>query len=164
MLITNEQLNNYLLDTLNIVQNYDTILHDVFLNLYKTGLRANELLENNRWTALLSGNVTCTTEKGSNIREFTETELTFLFYTSIINSNDIYYGNSYSTCLRYFLRYRTFADIFHNNKSLNLSLFRHNKCKLLHDSGQSDTEIQTYLCEKDIRNSNNYIYSQLTQL
>ena len=45
MLITNEQLNNYLLDTLNIVQNYDTILHDVFLNLYNTGLRANELLE-----------------------------------------------------------------------------------------------------------------------
>ena len=164
MLITNEQLNDYLLNTLKIVQNYDTILHDVFFNLYKTGLRANELLEYKRWTALLNGNVTCTTEKGSNIRKFTETELTYIFYTSIIKNSDLYHGNSYSTCLRYFLRYRTFADIFHNNKSLNLSLFRHNKCKILHDLGQTDTEIQTYLCEKDIRNSNNYIYSQLTQL
>jgi hypothetical protein len=163
-IITNEQLNNYLISTLNIVQGKDSILFDIYTNLYLTGLRANELLEFIRWTALLNSTLQCDTEKNSGNRIFTEEELTTNFYTLIINNQEPYIYNSYSTILRYFRMFRTFPDIFHNQKSLNLSLFRHNKCKLLHNAGKTDEEIQQYLCEIDVRNSNNYIYSQLVIL
>jgi hypothetical protein len=159
--ISNIELDNYLLNCLNNASQKDALLFDMFTNFYNTGLRANEILQQNRWSITIDNKYLCDTEKNSLNRIFEESELTTMFVNGLKNNYNPYDFNSYSTCKIYFSRFLGLSGIYHDTKKLQLSLFRHNKAKLLHDKGMTDEQIKEYFGEVEIMNMRNYIYSEL---
>ena len=161
MLITYEELHLRLTNYLSYLRDRDIFLYNYNLILYNTGLRARELHTMNRWAVNPDKTFTCTTSKGSNPRIFTCDDLTAYFINAIQNYLNAWEYNSYDTMNLYFNRNSSCGSIKHLNKYLSLSLYRHHFCKKLHYEGYSDEYIQAKLGEKDLRNSNNYIYSEL---
>lgn len=161
IIITPEELNDYLIEFLGSVSGKDLILYNYYKNLYLTGLRANELKQFSRWSIINGNQLQCLTEKGSLPRIFLPTELTEYFYGHITKNTDPWLYNSYQTFIYYFGVYRNFPYLYHDSKRLAVSLFRHNKAKLLKTQGLSDTEIQEYFGEVDLQNMRNYIYSEI---
>jgi hypothetical protein len=162
MIIDFTTLHNYCITYLSSLNNFDSLLYDFSLNLFNTGLRAAELKEFKRWSVINELTLKCTLEKNSGTRLFNISDLTNNFWSNIQNNEDPYPIFSSSQALFYFNRFFPGLKIYHQNRSEKLNLFRHHKAKELKNLGKSDVEIQNYFCEKDIRNSNNYIYSQLT--
>ncbi len=161
MIITFEILHSRLSEYIAFLSGKDLILYNYNLILFKNGLRAREVHEMDRWSRNPDKTFTCITEKNSNPRIFTTEDLSEYFIYHINNNLNAWNYNSYDTMNFYFKRSSNCANIKHMYKNLSISLYRHHFCKQLHELGWTDEAIQAKLGEKDIRNSNNYIYSVL---
>lgn len=140
---------------------FDTYLQDIFLNLYKTGLRFSEIQEANRWSIIDANNLEVDTAKGSNDRSFSKSELTTYFFDKIQAEASPYDICRYDTSLYYIRRALHTHKITIGDKPLRTHIFRYHKAKDMYDKGKSESEIQTYLGEVDIRNAQTYIHADI---
>ena len=155
------ELNLKLQAALSAIQHFDSVLYSFFNLLYLSGCRAREPYNYKNWTVYNPSTIYLQPEKDNNRRIFNVSELDPVFVDALKDGVVIYNVARYNTACFYFHRFFYYPIVKHNTRSLSLNLFRHNRAKQLQISGQTDEEIQNYLGEKDIKNSNNYIYSVL---
>jgi site-specific recombinase XerD len=160
-ILTNSQINQYCLDLLNVSQGFDFFIHDLFLNLYYTGCRYQELYQINRWSTDLAGNYTLQPLKGNNLRTFINTPLTPLFTNCIDNQVLPYQTARYTTARRYLSRLSTIPFLMIKNKEVSTHIFRHNRAKQMHEDEISDADIQLWFGENTLSAMQNYIYSEV---
>ncbi len=142
-------------------EQFDIFLHALFNTLYLTGLRAGEVIDFSRWSVDTAGNFTVLTEKNSNPRTFASDELDPLFADIITTQNTHLITFNYKYLQRTFNKFATYSQLFIGNKQVSTHLFRHNKAKRMILEGYTDTQIQSYLGEKDIKNALSYINSEV---
>lgn len=161
MILTNSQIDLCCKDVVFNASLQDILLFDLYTNYLNTGLRARELLEYHRWSISFDNKFICETEKGSNNRTFDLIELTPRFISLMLEGEEPYKYNSFSTVNLYFQRFLPYAYCKVKTKNLGLCLFRHNKIKQMKDSGLSFVDIQNYFGEVEINNILGYYNSEI---
>ncbi len=159
--LTFPELNSALNEFLSQIESFDFFLHDLFYNLFLTGVRYTELFELSRWQYYDDNKIVLNTAKDSYDRTFTFNDISFPLYESIITGQFLYGTCAYTTTVRYFRRFFRYPDVYLGTKRISTHIFRHHKAKQLKNDGYSDLEIQAYFGEKDMKNAQTYIYSQI---
>ena len=160
-LITDSQLDTVLYDSIYYDGVIDYEIRLLIEILYMTGCRINDVLEYDRWSVLMNGNVQLQPQKRNNLRIFTPTELPTLFYDNLVNNINTFDGYYYGKCEYYITEILRKNSIKRNKKYLTTHLYRHNYCKKLHNLGNTDSEIQVKLGLLNLASAQNYIYSNL---
>lgn len=142
MILTYDQLNNSLLDTITTIVGYQTQLKELMSLLYSTGVRPVESLDRNRWAVLLNGKVQLITAKNSGIRIFDEAELPAAFYTDLYNGRWLFSDIRSSQAMYYFLKLWRYSKAKVGDKVVGLYAFRYRYVKYLVLEGYSPSEIQ----------------------
>lgn len=146
---------------LNTIKRISPTYHLAFSVQYVSGCRFNELRQVSRFSIIDSTDFSLQPQKGNNIR-ILPINLLPPEFISMIQTQDVYFeGLTQSTASYYFRTFYFGKRIFHNNKQLTTNLFRHNYCKALHNSGYTISQIAYSLGERDIKNAENYIFSEL---
>jgi site-specific recombinase XerD len=160
-ILTNSQINDYCLQLITLAEGFDFFIHDLFLNLYYTGCRYQELYQINRWSTDISGNYTLQPLKGNNVRTFENIPLS-IYFTNCIDNQELPYRQArYTTARRYLSRLSTIPFLMIKNKEVSTHIFRHNRAKQMHEDEMSDTEIQNWFGENTLSAMQNYIYSEV---
>ena len=159
--LTDNQINNICRRIVETSEKYDIFLHSVFETLFLTGLRAGEVVDFSRWSADSYGNLIVQTQKNSNPRTFEITDISPVFADVILTGNTQLINFNYKYLQRSFRRFADYPQLFVGNKQVSTHLFRHNKAKRLFVAGYTETEIQNYLGEKDLKNALAYINSDI---
>ena len=126
-----------------------------------TGCRFNELRFINRFLIVDSSNFTLQPQKGNNLRTLPISIIPTEFLSMIQAQDDYFQGLRQSTASYYFRTFYFGKRIFHDNKQLTTNLFRHHFCKSLYNSGYTVAQIAYNLGERDQKNADNYIFSDL---
>lgn len=153
-----DNLQLFLFHVAHVSQSYSI----AFKIMYHTGCRFSELRSISRFSFTALNQIQLTPLKNSNNRIFSTENIPTEFLNFITTQNNYFQMLNLSTASYYFKVYFAHKAVYHNTKLLTTHLFRHHFAKSLKNQGLSDQEIQQVLGEKDIRNSNNYIYSALT--
>lgn len=146
---------------LNIVNRISPTYWLAFKVQYVTGCRFNELRSINRFQIVDSTDFSLQPQKGNNLRTLPISIIPTAFLSMIQSQNDYFEGLTQSTASYYFRNFYFGKRIFHNNKQLTTNLFRHHFCKDLYNSGYTVSQIATNLGERDQKNAENYIFSDL---
>ena len=133
----------------------------IFDMQFKTGLRIGECVQSNRFIFLDSPNFEIITEKGSNNRIFTYTDFD-PYFQDMYNSEQYPFPYCSESVASYFFRhYFKYSQVFVGDKGITTHLFRHCLVKFWHKLGFDNTYIAEQLGEKDIKNIQIYIDSQI---
>lgn len=135
----------------NLVALYDT------MNL--TGCRCGEVCEIERWNVISSTKIELTTEKGSTIRTFTDSQLNPFFYNIISDPDRPPLVYSRSRLRSFFDTVSFYSEIFVGNKGISSHLFRHAKMKTMFQDGSTFEEIADYFALNEIRTAQKYVES-----
>jgi site-specific recombinase XerD len=160
-ILTEQQINNVCHLIVQTAERHDIFLHALFETLYMTGLRAGEITDFSRWSVDSPDRLTVQTQKKSNPRSFAPEDLSPVFADVLITQNTRLINFNYKYLQRTFNRFALYPQLFIGNKQVSTHLFRHNKAKRLILEGYTDTQIQTYLGEKDLKNALSYINSEI---
>ena len=135
--------------------------HLAFRVQYVTGCRFNELRQISRFSIIDYANFSLQPQKGNNLRTLPISIIPPEFI-SMIQAQDTYFaGLTQSTASYYFRSFYFNKRIYHDNKQLTTNLFRHHFCKALYNSGYTVSQIAYNLGERDQKNAENYIFSDL---
>lgn len=146
---------------LNTIKRISATYHLAFSVQYITGCRFNELRQISRFSIIDSSDFSLQPQKGNNLRTLPISIIPSEFL-SMIQAQDTYFeGLTQSTASYYFRTFYYGKRIFHNNKQLTTNLFRHHFCKSLYNSGYTVSQIAYNLGERDQKNAENYIFSEL---
>lgn len=146
---------------LNTIERISATYHLAFRVQYVTGCRFNELRQISRFSIIDSTQYSLQPQKGNDLRTL-QLNLLPPEFISMIQAQDTYFeGLTQSTASYYFRTFYYNKRIFHDNKQLTTNLFRHHYCKYLHNAGYSITQIASLLGERDQKNAENYIFSDL---
>jgi site-specific recombinase XerD len=117
---------------------------DYFTLLFNTGCRSSEPLKITNWSINGAGQIVLQPFKGNNQRIFDISEIPSRFITAIQDQKP--YFDFYSVAkFRYvFNKYATKTQIYVENKSMDMYIFRYNKVKQLRQAGLTKAEIQTF--------------------
>jgi site-specific recombinase XerD len=129
--------------------------------IYGTGLRFSEVYELDRWQVIDMNILEVQTKKGSDARLFQNSELPPEFVWIIRNDAQYFRSFSYKTYTNYFTRFFRYPFIYTGNKQISSHIFRHLRAKQLNFEGQTDEQIRVYLGERDIKNAQSYINSEI---
>ena len=156
------QLTDCLLENLDFVSYSDTNIYNFIHTLFITGLRPIEILQPSRWLSIDNETFTVKLAKGNKSRVISKSLLLNGISKYYKNTDEI--GNILS--VRYLERqYNKY--IIHkfklNKKNLSLYIFRHHFIKQLSINGLSPEQIQNIMCHADIRNTYNYLNSNIIQ-
>jgi len=137
-----------------------TRAYNTFLFLYLTGCRCSEVID------LTFKNYTGTTieiytKKTKRWRTLYIKDYPENMKKAIINSDKLFFLNSYSSIQKNFKSYSP-CYTYRNNKEFSTHLFRHNKFKSLYKSGFTEEQVSDILSEKAIKNTQGYINSKIT--
>lgn len=160
-IITDNELNTILYETIYTNRSIEPEIRLLIEILYSTGCRINDVLEYERWTVLMNGNIQLQPQKRNNLRIFGPGELPTLFYDNLVNGINTFDGYYYDKCEYYINEILRKNAIKRNKKYLTTHLFRHNYCKKLHNLGMTDEQIQLKLGLLNLASAQNYIYSIL---
>ena len=143
------------------IERISATYHLAFRVQYVTGCRFNELRQISRFSIVDSTQYNLQPQKGNNVRILPLNILPPEFI-SMIQAQDAYFeGLTQSTASYYFRTFYFNKRIFHDNKQLTTNLFRHHFCKSLYNSGYTVSQIAYNLGERDQKNAENYIFSDL---
>ena len=146
---------------LHSIERISSTYHLAFSVQYVTGCRFNELRQILRFSIIDSTDFSLQPQKGNNLRTLPISIIPPEFI-SMIQAHDVYFeGLTQSTASYYFRTFYFGKRIFHNNKQLTNNLFRHHFCKALYNSGYTVSQIAYNLGERDQKNAENYIFSDL---
>lgn len=160
--ITNNELDSICRETLELSSIIDpnlTILYDI---MYRTGCRINDVLEFNRWTVLMNGNIQLEPQKNNNLRVFQESELPSIFYDNLVNNYNFLNGYFYGKCEYHLKSIINKYDIRRYDKKITTHIFRHNYAKKMSDTGMTNEQVRVKLGEKQLSSATGYISSVLT--
>lgn len=146
---------------LNTIERISATYHLAFRVQYVTGCRFNELRQISRFSIIDSTQYNLQPQKGNNVRILPLNLLPPDFVAMIQSQDDYFQGLTQSTASYYFRTFYYGKRIFHDNKQLTTNLFRHHFCKFLYNSGYTVSQIAYNLGERDIKNAENYIFSDL---
>jgi site-specific recombinase XerD len=159
--LSDSEINQVCQTILETSEEFDIFLHALFDTLYKTGLRAGEVLNFSLWSVDSPDSLTVQTQKNSIPRTFAPDELSPVFADVLLTQNTRLINYNYKYLQRIFRRFAPYPQLFIGNKQVSTHLFRHNKAKRLILEGCTDTQIQTYLGEKDLKNALVYVNSEV---
>ena len=143
------------------IERISATYHLAFRVQYVTGCRFNELRQISRFSIVDSTQYNLQPQKGNNVR-ILPLNLLPPEFISMIQAQDAYFeGLTQSTASYYFRTFYFNKRIFHDNKQLTTNLFRHHFCKSLYNSGYTVSQIAYNLGERDQKNAENYIFSDL---
>ena len=143
------------------IERISATYHLAFRVQYATGCRFNELRQISRFSIIDSTDFSLQPQKGNNLRTLPISIIPPEFI-SMIQAQDAYFeGLTQSTASYYFRTFYFGKRIFHDNKQLTTNLFRHHFCKALYNSGYTVSQIAYSLGERDQKNAENYIFSDL---
>ena len=146
---------------LNTIERLSATYHLAFRVQYVTGCRFNELRQISRFSIIDSTQYSLQPQKGNNLRTL-QLNLLPPEFISMIQAQDTYFeGLTQSTASYYFRTFYFNKRIFHDNKQLTTNLFRHHYCKYLYNAGYSIAQIANHLGERDQKNAENYVFSEL---
>lgn len=128
---------------------------------FKTGLRIGECVQFNRFIFLDSPNFEIVTEKGSNNRIFTYTDFDSYFQDMYLLGQYPFPYCSESVASYFFRHYFKYSQVFVGDKGITTHLFRHCLIKFWHELGFDNAYIAENLGERDVKNIQLYIDSQL---
>lgn len=128
---------------------------------FKTGLRIGECVQQNRFIFLDSPNFEIVTEKGSNNRIFTYTDFDSYFQDMYLLEEYPFHYCSESVASYFFRHYYKYSQVFVSDKGITTHLFRHCLVKFWHELGFDNAYIAENLGERDVKNIQLYIDSQL---
>ena len=143
------------------IERISATYHLAFRVQYVTGCRFNELRQISRFSIIDSPQYSLRPQKGNNLRILPINLLPPDFISMIQTQNDYFEGLTQSTASYYFRTFYYNKRIFHANKQLTTNLFRHHYCKYLYNNGYSISQIAYNLGERDQKNAENYIFSDL---
>ena len=146
---------------LNTIERISPTYHLAFSVQYVTGCRFNELRQISRFSIIDSTDFSLQPQKGNNLRTLPISILPPEFISMIQAQDDYFQGLTQSTASYYFRTFYYNKRIFHDNKQLTTNLFRHHYCKYLYNAGYSISQIANNLGERDLKNAENYIFSDL---
>ena len=146
---------------LNTIERISPTYHLAFSVQYVTGCRFNELRQISRFSIIDSTQYNLQPQKGNNVRILPLNLLPPDFVAMIQAQDDYFQGLTQSTASYYFRTFYYGKRIFHENKQLTTNLFRHHFCKALYNSGYTVSQIAYSLGERDQKNAENYIFSEL---
>ena len=146
---------------LNTIERISPTYHLAFSVQYVTGCRFNELRQILRFSIIDSSDFSLQPQKGNNLRTLPISIIPPEFISMIQAQDDYFQGLTQSTASYYFRTFYFGKRIFHNNKQLTTNLFRHHFCKALYNSGYTVSQIAYNLGERDKKNAENYIFSDL---
>ena len=146
---------------LNTIERISPTYHLAFSVQYVTGCRFNELRQISRFSIIDSTQYNLQPQKGNNVRILPLNLLPPDFVAMIQAQDDYFQGLTQSTASYYFRTFYYGKRIFHENKQLTTNLFRHHFCKALDNSGYTVSQIAYSLGERDQKNAENYIFSEL---
>ena len=126
-----------------------------------TGCRFSELRNIARFSVVDSSHFSLIPEKGNDVRYFDNSIVPAEFLTYINNQDNFFEMLRLSTASNYFRYCFRSIRVFHGDKQLTTHLFRHHFCKYLKKDGFTDAQIKTALGEREQKNADNYIYSDL---
>lgn len=121
--------------------NYNVLSFDYFTNLYTTGCRPLELLNNSLWSLLDDGNYMLQPLKNNLPRYIDTTQLTFYFRKSLQADNPLYAPLTYRRLRDRFNQFYQFYKPTVGNKDVELYLFRYRYVRGLKLAGLTDAEI-----------------------
>jgi hypothetical protein len=156
-----EDLGNFLQVFFANIKGKSYIFYDFFWNLYKTGLRYQELKRLDLWYYDEDNGICIQTLKGGNPRINMQPLLTDFAVNAFIENNAVYSRLCNSTLCFWLETFLPYSDIYHDTKSIKTHLFRHHLAKKMKYEGYSDTDIANFFGEVDIGNMRNYINSDL---
>ena len=156
-----QSLQTYLQGFLNTIERISPTYHLAFSVQYVTGCRFNELRQILRFSIIDSSDFSLQPQKGNNLRTLPISMIPPEFISMIQAQDDYFQGLTQSTASYYFRTFYFGKRIFHNNKQLTTNLFRHHFCKALYNSGYTVSQIAYNLGERDKKNAENYIFSDL---
>lgn len=160
-IISNSELDSKLASILGSSILYTHEIKIVAEMQYLCGCRANDLLEFNRWSVLLSGQLQLIPQKGNNVRLFDLSEVNDDWYYSVATNSSLLNSLNYRKYNYYVERALKKWDFHVMSKNISTHVFRHNYAKKLHDSGMSDVDVQTKLGERRLSSAQGYIYSNI---
>lgn len=146
---------------LNTIERISATYYLAFKVQYVTGCRFNELRQISRFSIIDSTDFSLQPQKGNNLRTLPISIIPSEFLSMIQAQDDYFQGLTQSTASYYFRTFYFGKRIFHDNKQLTTNLFRHHFCKSLYNSGYSVSQIAYQLGERDVKNAENYIFSDL---
>ena len=146
---------------LNTIERISATYHLAFRVQYVTGCRFNELRQISRFSIIDSTQFNLQPQKGNNLRTLPISIIPNEFLAMVNSQDDYFEGLTQSTASYYFRTFYYNKRIFHNNKQLTTNLFRHHFCKALYNSGYTVSQIAYSLGERDQKNAENYIFSDL---
>lgn len=146
---------------LNSIERISATYYLAFRVQHVTGCRFNELRYINRFSIVDSTDFSLQPQKGNNLRTLPISIIPSEFLSMIQSQDDYFEGLTQSTASYYFRTFYFNKRIFHDNKQLTTNLFRHHYCKFLHNAGYSISQIANNLGERDQKNAENYIFSNL---
>lgn len=160
--INDVDLDCYLIQLIADIMPHNIEFQEFFQVLYDTGLRAEEVLEQKRWSYEGNGvwGVKCC--KKSNYRMFYAHELNDQFVKEMLRNTGRYLAINYSS-LNYFLTKCLKGLRFSvGNKGIYLHLFRYNYVRRLSASGKSVEDISNKLGHKNVDNTLGYLKNPIT--
>ena len=143
------------------IERISATYHLAFRVQYVTGCRFNELRQISRFSIVDSTQYSLIPQKGNNVRILPLNLLPPEFISMIQAQSTYFEGLTQSTASYYFRTFYFNKRIFHDNKQLTTNLFRHHFCKALYNSGYTVSQIAYNLGERDQKNAENYIFSDL---
>jgi len=158
-IISNSELDAKLVSVLGSSVLYSHEIKIVAEMQYLTGCRANDLLEFNRWSMLLSGQLQLQPQKGNDIRLFDYSEVNDDWYYSVASNSSLLNSLNYRKYNYYVDRALSKWNFHVMSKNISTHVFRHNYAKKLHDNGMSDLDVKVKLGERRLTSAQGYINS-----
>jgi len=150
-----------LLDAINNVASFYIDAKEVFELLMITGCRPLEIMQIERWHDSVGTNVTLDAAKGNQIRIISKAILPAYFKSAITNQVNPFPSLSYVRFRYAFLHTYAYPLARIGNKQVALYLFRHYQFKKLHNLGQTDAQIKSYMGENSLAVTMGYIYGDV---
>jgi integrase len=162
--LSDRDLNNIILLTLSSLKIKDPYFYPLFKIMHLTGCRLEEALNRAAWNIKATNLVTLKTVKNNHIRIIDETNSDDIATLINLLQNHYYTTSQKSNVLKIANLYLNQYNIYHQNKKLTTSIFRHNYIKKLKAKGKTDNEIKSIMGHIQQDNTNNYIYSELLKI
>ena len=133
----------------------------IFDMQFKTGLRIGECVHPSRFIFLDSPLFKIITEKGSNDRIFNYTDFDSYFQDMYLLEEYPFPYCTESVASYFFRHYYKYSQVIVGDKGITTHLFRHCLIKFWHELGFDNAYIAENLGERDVKNIQLYIDSQL---
>jgi integrase len=158
---TLNEFERFISEIINKIMYHNVIYGNFLLDCKASGLRFQELYNISFCYAEDKKFYYFHTQKGSNDRTLLKANFSTYFYNLKLNSVPFYFEYSLSNFYTVFNRFAFPYKIFHGQKELSAHSLRHLYAKTLYELTGDRVTVQNDLGEVDIKNSDNYIDSDI---